>query len=1051
MHDRNNTVIAWFAQHPTAANLLMFLILVIGVIGLAKLNRQIFPDFEVPVIRVSVAWAGASAEDVTTGILDVLESQLRGIDSVETMRSTAKDGLATVVLEFAPSADMLKAQADVERMLATITALPESADPPDLIRLAVFEPVASIAISGPLSEEALKRHALALRDGLLDAGIDRVDLRGDRETEIWVQIQERELRQFNITIDDVSQKIRDNTQDLPAGTLAGPSEQQITIQSGRVTPEQIGTIEVKALPSGQKVFLSDIAEIEERYAQDGQLGLSRGQRAIELLVKRSPSADTIQTMEITKAYLAQARAFLPDTATLKTYDVAGEFVEQRLSILIWNGVQGLGLVLIALFIFLSIRIAFWTAAGIVIAVIATLAVMWFTGQSINMISMFALIMMIGIIVDDAIVVGEHSAAIEATGVPRALAVEQGAMRMLAPVTAAILTTAAAFLPIFFIGDRIGDIMRAIPLVVLAALLASMIECFLILPAHLRHDSKLHWQPSALRRNIDEGFNWFRDHFFHPLISALIKWRYSSVAAMLAALIIALGATNAGHVKFVFFPKIEAENLSAAVQFMPGVPAHRQKEILAEVEAALYRAEENLVSWPVSKSAGRKSGSHLIEASFALVGQAGRQSGNNLGEVKVQLTANEIRTIRTKEILSAWRAEIPDLPGVDRLTVYARRSGPPGRDLDIQLQNAPLSILKKAAEELKLTLAGFEGVSAIEDDLPDGKQELVFELTPRGTALGFTAASVGKQVRHVFEGAVATQFPRGNEEITVRVLHRQSVPGIGALQHVSLRAPNGTRVPLTDVVKFRERPAFSVIQRIGGVTTVAVQADIDDNVTTTGRLVGQLEQDVLPTLARKHGFTYSHGGRAKEIANAFGDLTSGAMIAVALIYVILAWVFGSYSRPVAIMAIIPFGFVGAVWGHYVMDFDMTMPSLIGLLGLTGILVNDSIVLVVRLIERENAGETTEAAAVGAACDRLRAVLLTSLTTIGGLSPLLFETNLQAQFLIPLAITIVFGLATATAIVLVLVPCFIGIISDMKRIGSLVLVSRSSSGAPAQIDY
>jgi multidrug efflux pump subunit AcrB len=1038
MRDTNRAFIARFARHRTAANLLMLLLLLVGFVGLMKLNRQIFPDFEVPVISVSVAWPGASAEDVNKAILDVLEPQLRSIDGAEKTRATAKEGVATIFLEFAPTADMQKAQADVEQAISTITNLPESADPPELVRAAVFEPVARIAVSSSASEEVLKRHAQTLKDGLLAAGIEHVDLRGDRNTEIWVQIREPELRRLALSVEEVSQKIKDNTQDLPVGTLAGSSERQITIQSDRKTPEEIGAIEIKALTTGEKIYLHDIAKIETRYDRDGQVGLSRGRRAIELLVRRSPSSDTIRTMRITEAYVERARHQLPETVELQIYDVTGKFVDQRLGILFWNGLQGLGLVLIALFVFLNLRVAFWTAAGIPIAIIATLAVMWISGQSINMISMFGLIMMVGIIVDDAIVVGEHTAALEQAGVPRLAAAEQGAMHMLAPVTAAILTTAVSFLPIFFISDRIGDIMRAIPLVVLAALIASMIECFLILPAHLSHKRDRARRPSTVRRAIDGGFAWFRDRMFRPTVLVLFRWRYSCVATMVAGLIISFGAVKTDHVRFVFFPKVEAETISASIYFLPGVPKSRQKDIVASVEAALYKAETQLLAQSSFKPlhSDRNRDGHLVEASFGIVGQAVRQSGPNVAEVNAQLTANEVRPIRTQAIIDAWRAAIPDLIGIERLAVYGRRSGPPGRDVDVRLQNAPLEVLKRAAEELKAALTGIRGVSAIEDDLPYGKEELVLELTPRGTALGFTATGVGQQVRNVFEGAIATRFARGRDEITVRVLHQQEAQGVAALHRIYLRAPNGGRVALTDVVRVRERLTFSRIQRRQGLATVAVQADIDDTITTTTKIVERLERDVMPELSRKYGLTYTYGGRAEEIAGAFEDLTTGVVLSISLIYMILALVFGSYSRPFAIMAIIPFGFVGAVWGHYVMDFDMTMPSLIGLLGLSGILVNDSIVLVVRLIEREQAGETAESAAVGAACDRLRAVLLTSLTTIGGLTPLLFETNLQAQFLIPLAITIVFGLITATAVVLVLVPCLVGIVADIIRIAQSV---------------
>ncbi len=1030
-----NSLISLFARHGTAANLLMLTLILIGAFSLTKLNRQFFPNFAVPVINVTVAWPGASAEDTEKSILDVLEPELRFIDGAEKVLSYAREGSATISLEFAPNADMQKAQSDVEQAVGNVTTLPDDAETPKVTRVTVFDRIARVTVTGPFSETVLKSYAKKLRDGLLASGIDKVDLSGTRDEEIWIELREADLRRLNISIEEVAQKVRDNTQDQPAGTLDGGSELQLRAKSERKTPEQIGTIEIKSLASGEKIYLRDIAQVRTEFERDGKIGLARGARAIDLVVRRSLSADTIKTMEALETYMVKARKEMPSTLNITVYDVTGKFVEQRLGILVENGLMGLALVLLFLFIFLNARVAFWTAAGIPIAMFATLGVMYATGQSINMVSMFGLIMMLGIIVDDAIVVGEHTAALEEGGMSRANASEAGALRMFAPVTAATLTTAAAFLPIFFIGDRMGDIMRGIPLVVLAALIASLIECFLILPGHLRHGHARNRQhkPGRMRLAIDGGFNWFRENPFRQLVTVAFQWRYSFIALMIASLIIAVGSLAGGRVKFVFFPNLESENALASIYFAPGVPRDEQIKAVTAIEAALFRSEKQLLADAKSTAGdGKKTDDKIVEASFALLGSAGRSVGNNLAEINAQLTPSEARTIRTKTVLNAWRKAIPQIPGVERITVFGRRGGPPGRDVDVRLQNGPVDVLKRAAEELKDRLTAIAGASAIGDDLPYGKQELVFTLTPRGTALGFTGSSVGRQVRNAFEGAIATRFARGDEEITVRVLREQENTGLTALQAMYLRTPTGARVPLLDVVEISERQTFSVVQRREGIRTVAVTADLDDTITTPTDVVAQLERDVMPQLAEKYGITYVYSGKNEERGNAFADLGSGSLLAFALIYIILAWVFSSYGTPLAVMAIIPFGFVGAVAGHYIMGYNLTLPSLIGLLGLSGILVNDSIVLVSRLQERLRLGESLESASINAACDRLRAVLLTSLTTVGGLTPLIFETSRQAQFLIPLAITIVFGLATATLIVLILVPCLIGLGHDVGRI-------------------
>lgn len=1045
------SIVAHFSRHKTAAHLLTAMIVLIGLLSLKKLNRQFFPDLQVPVVTVSINWPGASAVDITKNILSVFEPKLRFIDSVEKVRSYAKEGVASISMEFEAHSDMQKAQSDIEQAIASITNLPDSAEPPKIKRATIFEHVARISVTGPFTERVLKSYAKTIRDGLLASGIDKVDMRGTRNEEIHINISEADLRRLNINLEEIASRIDNNTKDLPAGTLKGDNERQLLSKADREIPEEISGIEIKPLATGHKVYLKDISSINTAFERDGMIGwfndiqtisqnckqISSGSvcgiQAIELEVKRSLTADTLKTMKVMEEYIIQAKQQLPKSLRIHVYDVTGKYVEDRLYILLKNGLQGLVLVLIALFIFLNFRVALWTAAGIPVAIFATLGVMWVTGQSLNMVSMFALIMMLGIIVDDAIVVGEHTASLEEGGIPRTVAAELGAVRMFTPVSAAILTTAAAFLPIFFITGAIGEIMSAIPLVVIAALLASMLECFFILPGHLRHGQLQTFSKSTFRHSIDSRFEWFRDTIFLPLVHVSFRWRYSTIAFMGAGLILAFGALAGERVRFVFFPQIESENALASIYFAPGVPRVDQIKAVDKVQRALFEAEQFLLSNTnkVHNFTPHETQNRLVKMSFAILGRIGRQSGNNLAEINAQLTSSEARAIRTRSILSAWRAALPEIPGVERIVVYGRRSGPPGRDVDVQLYDAPINVLKDAAQDLKVHLTSFKGVSSIEDDLPYGAQELVFKLTPRGKALGFTSMEVGQQVRNAFEGVIATRFTRGDEEIKVRLYRKQDIPSSAVFYNMHLRTPAGVLVPLRDVVSLNERQTFSTIQRKDGITTVNVTADINQKITTTSNLIDRLELTTMPSLAEKYNIKYSYGGREEERGNAFKDLKIGALLSLVMIYVILGLVFESFFKPLVVMSIIPFGFVGAVYGHYVMGYDLTLPSLIGLLGLSGILINDSIVMVTRLVERQKIlAEDLEKAVVGAASDRLRAVLLTSLTTIGGLVPLLFETSLQAQFLIPLAITIVFGLTMATFIVLIIVPCFIGIARDIE---------------------
>ena len=1019
------SLIHTFVRHPTAANLLMAIMVLLGFFAISKINVQFFPSTEIPAINVTVHWPGASPEDIEKNILDSLEPELRFLDDVEEATSIAREGVGVLTLEFFAGADMQKAQSDVEQAVASVTTLPEDSEEPIIKRTAFFERVAKLAISGPFSEDTLKSYAKKIRDGLLENGIDRVDLSGVRDEEIWIEIEEEALRRLGLSLETVAERVAAETRDLPSGTVEGNLNIQLRALAEKRTPEQLAKIEIIARETGEKVFLKDIATIKTRFERTGKTGLMAGDRAIELQVKRALSADTLATMENFYAYINKLKPTLPPSLKIEIYDVRGKYVKQRLQILINNGLQGLVLVLIVLFLFLNWRIAVWVAAGIPVALMATILVMYLSGQTINMISMFALIMMIGIIVDDAIVVSEDTATRQSLGIPPMAAAQQGAERMLRPVMAATLTTMASFFPIFLIQGRIGDFMSAIPLVVLAVLIASIIECFLILPGHLRHSASTSsiTDRGTFRAKFDAGLERFKNGPYKRFVTLCYDWRYSFLALTIASLIITMGFIAGGFVGFRFFPSPEPEKISAKVIFTPGTPNEKQLAILKTLENNIKQVEADLIG---------KGDEPIITAIYALQGRAGRAQGDNLAEMTVQLTPGESRTIRTKTVLQAWRKAAPDVPAIERLAIGGNRVGPPGADIDIRLKGVAVEQLKSAAEAVKTALGGINGVTNVSDDLPYGKPEWIIELTPRGRALGLTAQSVGNQIRNSFEGAIATRFARGDEEITVRIKRVQTVGGLEALRSIYLLTPANDRVPLTEVVTLREKPGFSIIQRRNGERTVSVTGDVDPKITDVVTVLDQLKLEILPGLSDKYGLTYQFSGRAEDRAKSFADLRLGALLALVMIYIILAWVFESYAKPLAVMAIIPFGAVGAILGHMVMDTHLTILSLIGLLGLSGILVNDSIILVTEVKNRLESGETLHDAAIGASQDRLRAVLLTSLTTIGGLLPLLFETSRQAQFLMPMAITMVFGLAFATILVLILVPVLVGVGGDLKRL-------------------
>lgn len=1032
--------IRFFVRHRNASNLLMAMMVLFGVIGIFQLNTQLFPSTDIPRISVSIAWPGASAEDVEKNILHAVEPELRYLDDIEKVTSYAREGAASITLEFSVGADMQKALSEVESAVSGVTTLPEDSETPSVRRTIWYEGVANISLSGPFSETALKAYAKEIRDGLLAAGIDKVDLVGFRKPEVWIDVPERELRRLGVTLSDIATRVSTATQDRPSGTLEGAVEKQLRSLGDGTSAEEIAAIETVSRETGEKVLLREIATVHDAFEQDQTAGYSGGNRAIELQVERSTTADTLETAAILETYLDEIRPTLPPTLKLEVYDVRASSLVDRINLLVKNGLSGLVLVVIILFVFLNARIAFWVAVGVPTAMMATLGFMWVTGQSINMMSLFALIMCLGIVVDDAIVVGEHTATRYAMGDDPVLAAERGTGQMMWPVIASVLTTQVAFFPLTMIRDVVGQIMGALPLVVIAVLVASLVECLLILPGHLRHSlTSMRAEPGRFRRAFDAGFARLRDGPFRRLVALSFRWRYTTVALSLASLILAAGLIAGGRVGFQFFPTAEPENITARLTFAAGTPEDQVIAGVEQVEAALRKAELTLA--PEDET--------LVVATFATVGRSGFSRGMNFAEVDAQLTVSEKRTVRTSDITMAWRQAMPSIPGLETATISGRRGGPPGRDIDIRLTGAPTEVLKQAALEIREVVGGFPGVSAVDDDLPYGKPEIVMTLTPRGAALGFTAESVGQQVRNAFEGAIARRVPAGDEEVTIRVRRVQAVPGLAALGNLSLRAPSGEFVPLSEIVNLTEKQGYAIIQRIDGATAVSVTADVDQDVTTNVELVSALDAGPLAAVTSRYGISYQFSGREEERARSFEDLRFGAVISLGAIYLILAWVFASYGRPLAVMIIIPFGLTGAVIGHMVMGVPLTILSMMGLLGLSGILVNDSIILVSRLDERLSTGEPLPDAAVSASCDRLRAVLLTSLTTIGGLMPLLFETSLQAQFLIPMAVTLVFGLAVATCFVLFLVPAIIGIGDDIARAGGAYMrLGRRPTATPAE---
>jgi len=1069
-----NDLIGIFTRHRTAANLLMALMLVAGLFGLNRMTTQFFPDFGIDIVVVSVVWSGASSDDVDSNIIQAIEREVRFVDGVKAVKSSAFEGLGSVVVEFEPGTDMQSALADVEAAVGQVTTLPEDAETPRIRRFVRYDTLSRILVSGPFSEATLKTYAKRIRDGLLQHGIDKVDINGSRSEDLLVEITPETLRRVNLTLEEVAQKIRQTSQDVPSGDVSGLGERQVRSLGEVKSARELGKIEIKSLAGGEKILLRDIATVRDAFAEGGVSYWRGDHRAVELHVQRSPAGDALILADVVTKYLEEIGPTLPRGLAIERFDVQADLIRSRINLLLSNGLQGLVIVLVVLFLFLNGRVAFWVAAGIPVSLAATMMVMWMSGQSVNMISLFGLIMAIGIIVDDAIVVGEHSEALRRLGYDNALSAEVGARRMAAPVLSASLTTIAAFLPLVLITDIIGTIIRGIPLVVIAVIVASLVECFLVLPGHMRHalaagtraQGPRHWLAplfgigltwiwplipvivlgralvralTAFKRGFDSGFEWFRGTVYLPAVRLALRWRYTTVALALALLIGSVSFIAGGRINFVFFPNPEVDNIFANVEFSAGTPRATTRAMLEEMERAMRAAEMKLTN---GKGGLVKFNLRLIGIPLGANPGSSPVKGDHVGAMFVQLIPTDQRSVKAGEFSQTWRNEIRDAAGVQQISVKPVRGGPPGRDIDVRLTGAPAPVLKRAAEELTVVLKTVPGVRAIEDSLPYGKIETILELTPQGKAWGFTTESVGRQVRNAFDGAIAKRFARGDEEVTIRVRFPEDRLSAATLHELHLRAPNGSHVPLSSIVSLREERGFARILRQDGAREVAITGDLNTEIMTTERAIAELKSGGLDRIAEKYGLQYRFEGRDKERERTFEDMGFGAGIGLILIFIILAWVFASYTRPLVVMSIIPMGLVGAVLGHYLLGYDLTILSMIALIGLSGIVVNDSIILVSTVKERLESGEPLYDAIAHGARDRLRAIILTSLTTIGGLIPLMFETDLQAQFLIPMAITMIFGLMVATFLVLFVVPSLIAVQEDFAALFG----HRGASGAP-----
>ncbi len=1025
-------LLSYFTRHRTAANLLLVLMITAGLFAFPNMRAQFFPDVVVDDIDVSVTWQGAGAEDVDAAIVQVLEPVLLGVEGVTSSEAVSTEGRASIRLEFQPGYDIDRAAEDVQLAVDGTTNLPEDAEDPNVRRGGWSDRVTDVVITGPVGVDQLGRFADELSTRLFAEGVTRVIIQGVAAPLTIVEVPSLSLIEFDIGMSEIADRIAQEAAADPAGDVS--SNARVRTGVAKRSAEAIGAIVLRSNPDGSKLTIADVADVRVEGTDRERAYFVGNDPAIKLRVQRSSQGDAIGMQETVERVASELSASLPAGVAIELTNARAELITGRLDILLDNGLTGLLLVVALLFLFLNARTAFWVAFGIPVAMLAAIALMYLVGITINMISLFALIITLGIVVDDAIVVGEHADfRVRKLGEHPTVAAENAAKRMFSPVFSATITTVIAFFGLVIIGGRFGDLIADIPFTVIVVLIASLIECFLILPNHLSHaiahSAKDHWydMPS---RVVNRGFEWFREKAFRPFIGFVIWARYPAFALALVVLASSVSLFIQRDVNWRFFNAPERSQVTGNFAMLPGATRDDTLEMMREMQRATdalgaeYEAEHGLnpLKFVVAEVGGN---------SGRAIAGSDTKDADQLGAITIELIDADSRPYTSFAFVSALQDSIVQHPMAETVSFRSWGSGPGGDSLDIQMFGADSDTLKAAAEALKTELSQFPEISGLEDTLAYDKEELILELTPQGQALGLNIDGLGGVLRNRLAGIEAATYPDGARSASIRAALPDGELSADFLDRTQIRTGDGVYVPLADVVTVQSRTGFSTVRRENGIQLISVTGDLDDDEAQRATEIQDLiNNDILPRVQSNFGVESQLSGQSEQERAFLSDAQTGLVLVLLGIYLTLSWIFSSWTRPVVVMAIIPFGLIGTIWGHYVWDVPLSMFSVVGMIGMVGIIINDSIVLVTTVDEyAEERGLVP--AIIDGAVDRFRPVLLTTLTTVLGLTPLLYEGSNQAEFLKPTVITLVFGLGAGMFLVLLVVPSLMAMQADIRR--------------------
>jgi multidrug efflux pump subunit AcrB len=1042
----NRGAIAWFIHNPVASNVLMIVVLVVGFFTMGSLRQEIVPSTQVDAVLVSVAYPGASPQEVEEAICMRIEESVQGLSGVDRVQSQANENFGTVTVEYLDSVDRNVFLDDVKAEIDRIDTFPEETEEPMVTLIDVNNQVIEIAIWGEADAWTLRRVAEDVRSGLQQQkSITQVRLANVADFEIALEVSEEQMQRYGLSFDEVSAAVRRSSLDLPGGALKTRGGEILVRSKGQAySAQEFRQLPLRSLPDGTQLRVGDVATVVDGFADTDQLTRFNDHPAITLSVFRVGEQSAIAVAEEAKAYLDQVSTELPEGISLTIYGDDSRLLGERMDLMLNNGAQGLLLVLIALSLFLRLRLALWVTLGIPIALLGSAALMPMMDVSINMISLMAFITVLGIVVDDAIVVAENIHNHRQRGKDGLSAAIDGTREMTVPVIFAVLTTIVAFMPMLFMPGSMGQFSRNIPLIVVACLAFSLIESLWILPSHLRHlpkegkDQKRGiW--GRLQDKVNRGLERFIQRFYEPSLAIATRWRYATLGLGVATLLFTAAYAGSGRVKFNFFPVIEADNIVAELTMPLGTPLYVTEAALAKLEQTALELQEELRNEdgePLIKSIATAVGGqpYREKQSKSTGGQGANFSGGHLAEVNLELLSSELRTLSASDLGRMWQQRAGGIAGAEELVFNSDLMGGDG-DIDIRLSGPDLDGLKEAAAELSTELSAVGGVIQAQDSYREGKREWQLSLTPLGSSLGLTLGDLARQVRQGMYGEELQSIQRGRDEVDVMLRYPiEDRRSPAALDKMRVRTADGREIPFHMVAKTTVQRGYSTIDRSDRQRSLRVTATIDPGLTTPDQVFAQLQAGPLPSiLAAYPGLSYGLEGRQKEQGDFMKRMMELSLLAMLVIFALLAIPLKSYMQPLIIMSAIPFGLVGAVWGHAIMGTDMAIMSVIGIAALGGVVINDSLVMIDYINRLRADGTPLRQAVLQAGSRRFRPILLTTVTTFLGLSPLLLERSLQAQFLIPMAISLAFGVVFATAITLVLVPSLYLAIEDLGDLG------------------